>query len=580
MLITAAGAATVAGAPRVGVFAVPAFSTREALNYLSGRLSSDPDQRNGAIDLVGELGWRAGGAGPGRRGDPQLRHPLLGVPGYLRPSAGRRSPPAAGLLPAAAVTWALSAWYAGQLAPGGGTWPLLALAALLGGQAIPGTVFTASATCQYLKDEGVTGGGGPQGAWFAVQALQQAGLLSVDTAVTPPAVWVSRPVQEAVRAAAPPDLLDRAGQAAAGALAEAWPSGQPRSWLAAALRSCAASLQLAAGDALWAGGGCPRVLLAAGHSLGEAGLAGPAVAWWRDLTAASQRILGPGHADTLTAGGLLADALLAAGQAAEAVTWFEWVAGRRAGLLGPDHPGTIAARVSLGRALAAAGRPGDAVAVLDQAARHSEQVRGPGDAGTLAAWDAYAAACLAAGQAREAIRCYQQSLGSRERLAGPDHPGTLAARLQLAGACLAAGKTKEAIALCKRVLAVREQALGAGHPDTLAARARLAGAYDAAGQMGAALQTRQEACAGYEAAFGDAHPDTLASYADLARAYSAAGQAGEAVTAAARHHRPQRAGPVPGRPAHPGLAAGAGRGHRGDERRVTGPAEVKTRRTR
>jgi tetratricopeptide (TPR) repeat protein len=528
VLITAADAATVPGVPRAVVFAVPAFSTREALNYLSGRLSSDPDQRNGAIDLVSELG-----------GEPAALSQAAAVilssgircSEYREYLAQRRAQITAdaGPLPAAAVTWALCAWYAGQLAPGGGIYPLLALAALLGGQAVPGTVFTAPATCEYLKDEGACTVADPQGAWFAVQALQQAGLLSVDTTITPPAVWVSRGLQAVVRSAAPPDLLGRAGLAAASALTGVWPAGQPRSWSAVALRSCAASLQLAAGDALWTGGGCPRVLLAAGHSLDDARLTGPAVSWWRDLTAASQRILGPGHADTFVTGGLLADALLAAGQAAEAVTWFEWVLGRRSGMLGPDHPGTIAARVSLGRALAGAGKPGDAVAVLDQAARHSEQVHGPSDEGTLAAWDQYAAACLAAGQPREAIHCYQRSLDGRERLAGPDHPGVLAARLQLAGACLAAGKTRDAIALCKRVLAGLEQALGAGHPDTLAARARLADAYDAAGQMGAALQLRQEACAGYEAAFGDAHPDTLASYAGLARAYSAAGQAGEAV---------------------------------------------------
>ena len=38
------------------VSAVPAFSIREALNYLSGRLSADPDQRSGAIDLADALG--------------------------------------------------------------------------------------------------------------------------------------------------------------------------------------------------------------------------------------------------------------------------------------------------------------------------------------------------------------------------------------------------------------------------------------------------------------------------------------------------------------------------------------------
>jgi hypothetical protein len=174
----------VSGVPRAGVFAVPAFSTREALNYLSGRLSTDPDQRSGAIDLAAELG-----------GDPAALTPAAAVilssgtrcSEYRQTFARHRAQiaPGAGLLPAAAVTWALSAWYAGRVAPGGGTWPLLALAALLGGPPVPGTVFTASATCQYLKDEGVTGGDGPQGAWFALQALQQAGLLSIDAAGHP-----------------------------------------------------------------------------------------------------------------------------------------------------------------------------------------------------------------------------------------------------------------------------------------------------------------------------------------------------------------------------------------------------------
>ena len=56
MLITTADHATVPATPGCWSLAVPAFSTREALNYLSGRLSADPDQRSGAIDLAGELG--------------------------------------------------------------------------------------------------------------------------------------------------------------------------------------------------------------------------------------------------------------------------------------------------------------------------------------------------------------------------------------------------------------------------------------------------------------------------------------------------------------------------------------------
>ena len=527
VLITTADAATISGEPGVLVVAVPAFSIREALGYLSGRLTTDPDQRSGAIDLAGELGCEPAALAQAAAVIISTGIRCREYRDYL---TDRRSQSAeAGELAAAAgLTWTVSASHAEQLAPGG-AWRLLVLTALVGGHAVPGTVFTAPATCQYLADQDAGGPPDPQRAWSVLLALQRTGLVAIDTAVAPPAVWVSPAVQAAVRAAAPPGLAARAARTAADALAQVWPDGPPRSPLAAMLRECAASVWRAAGDALWAGGGCPWLLLAAGRSLDEAGLAGPAVAWWRELTTGCQRILGPGHPDTLMAGGLLAGALLAAGQAAEAVTWFRWVLAGCTDVLGPDHPATLAAPVSLGRALVAAGEPGEAVRLLEQAARHSERVRGPGDAGTWAAWDEYATACLAAGQAREAIGCNQRTLTDRERLHGPDHPGTLAARLRLADACLAAGKTKDAIAGCTRVVAGREHSLGADHPDTLAARARLAAAYDAAGQMGAALQQHQVVCAGYERVFGADHPGTLARRADLAHAYYAAGQLGEAV---------------------------------------------------
>jgi tetratricopeptide (TPR) repeat protein len=527
VLITTADAATVSGEPGVLVVAVPAFSIREALGYLSGRLITDPDQRSGAIDLAGELGCEPAALAQAAAVIISTGIRCQQYRDYLT-DARSRFAEVVGPAAAAGLTWRVSASHAEQLVPGR-AWRLLVLAALAGGHGVPGTVVTAPATCQYLAGQDTGGPLDPQWAWLALLALQRTGLVAIDADAEPPAVWVSPAVQAAVRAAAPPGLAAEAARAAAEALAQVWPDGPPRSPLAAMLRASAASVWRAAGDALWASGGCPWLLLAAGRSLDGAGLAGPAVPWWRDLTAGCQRILGPGHPDTLMAGSLLAGALLAAGQAAEAVTWFEWALAGCTEVLGPDHPATLAAPVSLGRALVAAGQPGEAVRLLEQAARHSERVRGPGDAGTWAAWDQYAAACLAAGQAREAIGCCQRTLAGRERLRGPDHPGTLAARLRLAEACLAAGKTKDAIAQCTRALAGREQVLGVDHPDTLAARARLAAAYDAAGQMGAALQQHQVVCAGYERVFGADHPATLARRADLAHAYRAAGQLGEAV---------------------------------------------------
>ena len=150
--------------------------------------------------------------------------------------------------------------------------------------------------------EGDAGAPDPGRAWSALLALERAGLLAIDAASTRPAVRVSPALQAAVCTVAPPKVLDQAVRAAADALAEAWPKDQPRSWLAAGLRSCAASLRQVAGDALWAGGSCHQLLLLAGHSLDDARLTGPAVDWWRELAADSDRILGPGHPDTLAGG--------------------------------------------------------------------------------------------------------------------------------------------------------------------------------------------------------------------------------------------------------------------------------------
>ena len=529
LLITTADPATVGGEPRVVALAVPAFSTREALTYLSDRLTTDPDQRSGAIDLVRDLGCE-----PGVLAQAAAVIVSSGVPcrEYRRWFVQQRTQIAGdggGMPSAAAVAWTLSAGHAGQLSPGGGTWLLLVLAALLDGHGIPGTVFAASATCQYLAERDAVSHPDAEGTWPALMVLERCGLLAIDRACAPLAVRMSRAVQAAVLTAAPPGMVDRAARAAAEALAEAWPGDQPRSWPAMALRSCAASLRRTAGDALWTSGGCHRALLAAGLSLDAAGLTGPAVAWWRELAADCDGILGPDHPDTPAVGGLLAGSLLAAGQATEAVAWWEWLLAGLAGVFGPDHPGTIAARVSLGRALVAAGKSGDAVAVLDEAVGHSERARGPHDTETLAARCEYAAACLAEGKAAEAIRSYRRVLADCERLQGPAHPGTLAASLGLAGAYLAAGQATDAIARYEQVLAGRERALGADHLDTLAARASLAAAYDAAGQMGAALEHHQQACAGYERVLGPDHPDTLARRADLAHAYYAAGQLGDAV---------------------------------------------------
>jgi tetratricopeptide (TPR) repeat protein len=526
LLITTSNPAAVPAEYRALTLPVPAFSTREAMNYLSGRLGTDPDQRSGAIDLVGDLGCEPlalaqasaviASSGMSCRDYRQYftqRQKQLAEAGRAEPSA-------------AAVTWTFSAEYAEHLSPGVSIRSLVSLAALLDGRGIPGAVFTTLAATQYLAAGGVSPD--PQRTWNAILSLRQAGLMTVDPPGTPPAVRISAVIQAAIRAAVPKDLHDRAARAAADALLEIWPRDEPQSRLAADLRSCAVSVRQIAGDVLWADGRCHPLLILAGQSMDGARLTGPAVAYWRELAADSERLLGPSSLETLMVCGHLGEALMAAGQPTEAVPWFQRVLDGRASALGPDHPGAIAAKVSLGRALVAVGRPEDAVAVLEEAVAGSELVRGTDHIETLAAREGYAAAARAAGMRAEAIRSYRHSLSDRERIQGPQHPDTVATSLGLADAYLAGGQTKDAIAQYKRVLTDREALLGPHHPDTLRARGSLASAQFAAGRMGSALQLYEETCAGYERTIGADHPTTLACQADLARGYYVAGRLGDA----------------------------------------------------
>ena len=509
---------------RAPVLPVGCFTAREAIGYLSGRLSTDSDHRAGQLDLVLELGGEPAALA---HASAVIETSELACRDYQEIFRRRRAlleRAGTSRVPAAAVTWAMSAEHAEILRPGEGTWPLLILAALLSRHGIPLAVLTAPASCRYLG-----AGDGPAGAErarAAVRALGDAGLLDIDEAGV---ARMSAALQASVRAAAAPELTERAIGAAADALVEAWSKDQPGAPLAALLRSCAASLLQAGGDALWAGGQCHQVLLTAGHSLNAAGLVGPAAAWWQQLTERSTRLLGERHTDTVVVGGLLADALLAAGRAGDSVTWSEWVLAEREGAFGPDHRATIAARVRLGRALTAAGRPQDAIPLLEEAARHAERVCGPGDDATMSAVEEHAAACLAADRPGDAARLLKRALADREKTRGREDPAALATAGRLAAVYLAAGQFRDAIAQYEKVLARCERALGQDHPDTLAACADLARACSAAGRVGPALLRYQQAAAGYERALGPGDRATLACQGELARANYDAGYVGDAV---------------------------------------------------
>jgi tetratricopeptide (TPR) repeat protein len=524
VLVTSADAAAVPSGMRV--VPVGRFSLREAISYLSERLSADPDKRHGAVELAQDLDFEPVALA---QASAVIANSPLSCREYRAHFVRRREQLAessSARPSAAAVTWTFSFGRADQLAPGGSAQLLLALAALLDGHGIPQTVLAAPAAGDFLAGGGDVPASSER-VRAALAALAQAGLLTVEPATAPPTVRISSVLQAVLRAAMTEGMPGRAASSAADALLQAWPERDLPGWPASGLRSCVAALRRITGDLLW-DGGCHPLLVRAGDSLDHARLTEPAVDHWRDLATTGGRLLGGGHPDTMLAGQRLADAYLAAGRADDAIPWFQWVLDSLTDKLGPDHRDVIEARRRLGHALVAALKLPDAITVLERAVAQFEQVRGPGQAGTLGARDELAAAYLAAGQYSDAITLYRRTLADRERAQGARHPQTMTTRHGLADAYLASGRAKEAVAAYKRVVADRERVLGPDHLDTLTARNNLGAAYQKTGKTAAAELACEQAWAGFERVLGPRHPDTLRSRAGLAQVYRRLGRYGDA----------------------------------------------------
>ncbi len=516
-----------AAVPRgMRVLPVGLFNQREALSYLTERLSANRGQRLGAIDLVTAMGFEPVAL---TQASAVIASSTMSCHNYqdnfVRWREQLTNSPGPQPL-ASAVTWPLSFERATQFAPGGSVQAVLALAALLDGHGIPASVFTAPAAAGYLAGDGQAPPG-TELARAALAALERVGLLTVEPVTAPPTVRISPVLQAALRAAMPEGMLDQAVRVAADALLQVWPAPELPGWPASGLRSCAAALRQNAGNRLWAGG-CHPVLPRAGDSLDHARLTGPAVDYWRDLVTTSDQLLGAGHPQTTLAGQRLAEACLAAGRPDDAVTWFQRLLDTQAVQLGQEHLDLIGTRLRLGHALVEARQFDSAISVLERVLADSERIRGPEHADTLGARDELAAAYVSAGRYADAVTLYRRTLADRERTQGARHPQTMTTRQGLADSYLASGQAKEAVSAYKRVVADRERTLGPDHLDTTRARYSLGLAYQKTGKTVAAERAYEQAQAGFEKVLGPRHLDTLRNRAELALAYRQLGRYGDA----------------------------------------------------
>jgi tetratricopeptide (TPR) repeat protein len=513
VLVTTADPDAVPASAGRRVIRVGPFSPREAMGYLSAHLHTDAALRTGALELARDLAFWPLALG---QAATVMTANGVGCRDYhARLTEYRASLGPSGELADLAAAWMLGVRAADAQEPAGMASRALGLVSLLAPHGIPGVVLTSPAACQYLAGRPGASADRAQ-ATQAVHNLARSGLVTVDGHSAASTVLVHPAVQSLARQYTPAAERPALARAAADALLQAWSLPEVPPAVAQRLRDATASLHRLAGRLLWEGG-CHAVLIEAGRSLQAEGADSQSIEYWRDLLAASEQVLGPGHADTIMIREELGGACEASGRLDDAIAVYE----------GAGQGGT--ARVALARAYHAAGRGADAVRLAQDALDEIESTRSP-VTDQLTAQEDLARAYLDAGQTAEAVAAFRQVLAGRERTQGPDHPMTITARGELAAAYRAAGQPKEAVSLTQRALADCERRCGSGHPETVAARSGLAASYQAAKKHKQAIPLYQRVLADRERIGGPDHADTIEASADLAGAYLAAGRLAQAVT--------------------------------------------------
>jgi tetratricopeptide (TPR) repeat protein len=512
----------------IRVVPVPGLNRREALSYLSSRLTDHPDQRIEALDLGEDLAGLPLALG---QATAVINARQQGCREYRAALTERRKHMSGvdGASDTVLAAWSLAAECAHELPPGGLAWPTLALAAMMDHHGIPGAVMTSQSACSYVTGRPSTAGGADQNmVRAAINNLAAVGLVTIDPVSPVRTVQMHSSVQAAVRSYLPQADLEQVALATADALLETWPEGEGGPQLEQALRDCAAALRANDGGTLWKAEAHP-LMFRAGLSLENSRLSDAAITYWQYILNTSTGLLGPAHANAVVARDRLAAAYESAGRSAEAVSVFQVALADRERNQGPEHPETIAARGHLAHAYQSAGRPADAVGLYGRTVADSERLLGPGHPVTLGSRANVADAYIKAGQIRDGINGYELLLADAERVLGAGHPTTLSARASLAAAYAANGQSKLAIEQYDRALADQERMHGRDYLDAIAARASLASAYRSAGKLKEAIAQYERVLADRERVEGADHPDTIAARANLAFAYRSAGRFREAI---------------------------------------------------
>ena len=274
--------------------------------------------------------------------------------------------------------------------------------------------------------------------WHALKALDDFGLIDLGTSgqglAAVPVARLHPLVRDTSRPPAGPErlaflelavrLLGRAAHADEVGLPEdppMWPVWQLLVPHSAVVLSSVASEPDCPEDAVEAA--AYAAYMAARFQAGQ-GFHAAAEAEYRDVLAASLRVLGPDHPSTLTARHQIAREMAARGDHTAAEAEYRDMLAASLRVLGPDHPSTLTARHQIAREMAARGDHTAAEAEYRDMLAASLRVLGPDHPSTLTARHCIALEMAARGDHAAAEAEFRDVLAAKLRVLGPDHPST------------------------------------------------------------------------------------------------------------------------------------------------------------
>ncbi|WP_318325158.1 tetratricopeptide repeat protein [Streptomyces sp. ADMS] len=528
----------------VHVAFVGGFDEQEAVEYLYERQDGSRHRTEGAAELASELGqfplvlahaanyvasrdttyaeyrrlWSA------RYEQVAPRHrSLAGTYMPLRPGFAFRIPVVA--------TCSLLLDLASGL-----TRPVLDLASLVDGGAIPLAFFGTSAVARHLT----AGQGRTVDANDVRSALAQAhrlGLVTIDAhrmlRLDP---WMRRVLLEYVaitvldeRARATsndwisprPDPPDTGERAAGDALVEAWPDARSDPVGNQVFFAAAMALRGWADDHFWLNGGHP-LLIRAGTALKDAGLLDPAAVYFEYLHGMAQRRLGEDHHETRSIHGHLVTvrSLIVRGE----VTELEALLAEQTRTLGCHNRATLATRSKVAFAHASA-VPGDRGSAdeLENVLADQRRVLGRNDQDTLLTRYFLGYLRVISGDVKGGTSELRKVLKDQRRALGFDHVSTLYTRQTLAGLRISQGDTSGLDKVLHELIEHQKRVLGRNSEQTLLTRHHLAVVRIRRGDMAEAATELEEVLADFTRVYGADHRETLAVRRNLATTYSELG---------------------------------------------------------